>query len=82
MVTEGDWTLGGKYTMQYTDNTLQNHTNETYIILLTNVTSINLINNQDIQNKAETNINSMLDKTPTILHLNYKYHHNLIFSFF
>ena len=42
MVTE-DWTLGGKYTMQYTDDILQTYTLETHIILLTNVTPINLI---------------------------------------
>ena len=42
MVTE-DWTLGGKYTMQYTDDVLETYTLETHIILLTNVTPINLI---------------------------------------
>ena len=43
MVTEGDLTLGGEHTMQYTDDVLQNCKLEIYIILLTNVTSINLI---------------------------------------
>ena len=38
-----DLTLGGKHTMQYTDDVLWNCTLETYIILGTNVTQINLI---------------------------------------
>ena len=38
MVMEGDWTWGGKYTIQYVDDVLQNCTPETYIILLTYVT--------------------------------------------
>lgn len=38
-----DLTLGNERTMQYTDDILQNCTVETYIILLTNVTPINLI---------------------------------------
>ena len=45
MMMEDDWTLGGGHTIQYTDNVSQNCTFETYIILLTNVTSINLIKN-------------------------------------
>ena len=40
MVTEGDFTLGGEHTIQYTDDVLQNCTLETYIILLTNVTPV------------------------------------------
>ena len=40
---EGDLTWGGKHTRQQTDNVLLNCTHETYIILLTNVTSINSI---------------------------------------
>ena len=40
---EGDLTLGGKHTIQYTDNKLQNCTPETYIILLINVTPTNSI---------------------------------------
>ena len=43
MVIEGNLTLGGEHTMQYRDDILQNCTPETYIILLTNVTPINLI---------------------------------------
>ena len=43
MVTEEDLTLGGKRTMQYTDDILQTCTFDIYVILLTNVTSINLI---------------------------------------
>ena len=38
-----DFTLGGGQTMQYTHDVSQNCTLETYIILLTNVTPINLI---------------------------------------
>ena len=38
MLMEGDLTLGGEHTIQYTDGVLQNCTLETYIILLTNVT--------------------------------------------
>ena len=41
MVMEGDW--GGKHTIQYTDDVLQNCTPETYIILLTNATPINSV---------------------------------------
>ena len=40
MVTEGDQTLGGENTMEYTDNILQNFIPEMYM-LLTNVTPIN-----------------------------------------
>ena len=40
---EGDLTWGGKHTLQYTIEVLQNCTPETYIILLTNVTPINSI---------------------------------------
>ena len=43
MVTEGDLTLGGQPTVQYTHAVSQNCTFETYIILLTNVTPINLL---------------------------------------
>ena len=43
MATEGDLTLGGKHTIQYTDDVLQNCTFKTCITLLTNVTPINLI---------------------------------------
>ena len=43
MVMEGDLTLGGEHTIQYTDDVLQNCTFETYIISLTNVTTINSI---------------------------------------
>ena len=38
MVMEGDLTLCGEHTVQYTDDVLQNCAPETYIILLTNVT--------------------------------------------
>ena len=43
MVMERDLTLGGKHTMQYTHDVSQNCTLETYILLLINVTLINLI---------------------------------------
>ena len=43
MVTEDDLTLPGGRTMRYTDHMSQKCTFETYIILLTNVTSIKLI---------------------------------------
>ena len=43
MVTKRDLTSGGEHTMQYTDDILQKCAFETYAILLTNVTSINLI---------------------------------------
>ena len=42
MVADGNWTLGGKHTTEYTDVKLQ-CTPENYIIVLTNVTPINLI---------------------------------------
>ena len=35
--------LGGKHTIQYTDDMLSNCTPHTYIILLTSITPINLI---------------------------------------
>ena len=41
MVMNGDLTLGGKHTIQYTDDVLQNCTIEIYIILLANITPIN-----------------------------------------
>ena len=40
---EGGFTWGGEHTIQYTDDVWQNCTPETYIILLTNVTPINSI---------------------------------------
>ena len=40
---EGDLTWSDEHTIQYTDDVLQNCTPETYIISLTNVTSINSI---------------------------------------
>ena len=39
---ENDLTLGGGYTMQYTDDVSQNCIPETYVILLTNDTPTNL----------------------------------------
>lgn len=43
MATEDDFTLGGEHPMQYTDDELQKCMLETYIILLTSITPINLI---------------------------------------
>ena len=43
MMMERDLTWGGEHKIQYTDDMLQNCKPETYIILLTNVTPINLI---------------------------------------
>ena len=43
MVTEGDQTLGGGHTIQYTDDMLQNCAPETYVTLLTNITPVNSI---------------------------------------
>ena len=43
MVTEEYMTLDGEHTIQHKDNVLQNSILETCIILLTNVTQINLI---------------------------------------
>ena len=45
MVTEEDLIWGCGHTVQYTDDTSQNRTLETHMILLTNVTPINLIKN-------------------------------------
>lgn len=43
MVMESDLTLGGKHTIQFTEDLLLNCTVETYVILLTKVTPINSI---------------------------------------
>ena len=43
MVTEGDVTLGGGHTMQYTGDVSQNCTRETSIIVLINATPVNVI---------------------------------------
>ena len=42
---EGDQPLGGEHTMQHTGDVLHNFTLEIYIMLLTNVTPINLMEN-------------------------------------
>ena len=42
-MTEEGLILGGRHTMQYTDHVPQNCTLETYMVLLSNVTPINLI---------------------------------------
>ena len=44
---EGDWIWSGEYTIQYTDDVLQNCIPETYIILLINVTLINSIKKEN-----------------------------------
>ena len=51
---EGDLTLGGKQTIQYTDDVLQNCTPETCIFLLTNITIINSIKSlKDVHIKSK-----------------------------
>ena len=40
---DGDLSWSGEHTIHYTDDVLQNYISETCIILLTNVTPINLI---------------------------------------
>ena len=45
MVTDG-LALCGRYTMQHTEIRFHNYTLETYIILLNNITPINLIKNK------------------------------------
>ena len=47
MVTGGELTWGGEHTLQYTDGISQNWTFATYLILLTNVTGINLMGKED-----------------------------------
>ena len=42
-MTEGGLTLSGEHKTQYTDDVLQNCAPETYITLITNVTTINSI---------------------------------------
>ena len=42
MAKEDDLTLGGGHTMQYTDHVSQKCPLDTYMVLLTNVTPINL----------------------------------------
>ena len=53
MATEGDLTLDGEHTMQYTDDVLQNCSSETCIILLTNIPPINWINKKTKLNKNQ-----------------------------
>ena len=53
MATEGDLTLDGEHTMQYTDDVLQNCPPETCIILLTNIPPINWINKKTKLNKNQ-----------------------------
>lgn len=43
MGMKGDLTLGGERTKLHADDVLQNFTLETYIIVLANVTPINLV---------------------------------------
>ena len=49
MVMEGDLTWGGEHTVQYTDDMVQNLTQETYLILLTDVTPVNSIKYKKIK---------------------------------
>lgn len=48
MVMAGDLTLGGEHTVRYTHDILFNYTFVTYIILLTSVTAVSLIKNNEI----------------------------------
>ena len=48
-----DWTLSGECMMQYADDVLQSCTLETYIVLLTNVTTINSIEKKIQEKKKE-----------------------------
>ena len=57
MVMEGDLTWGVEHTVQYTDDTLQNYTPETYTILLTNATPIHSIKKKG--KKAMVDINKI-----------------------
>ena len=50
---EGDMTWGDEHTIQYTVDVPQNYTPETYITLLTNVTPINSIKKEKLQNKKK-----------------------------
>lgn len=43
MLMEDDLTQGGKYTVQYTDQVLQNCVLQTYIILLTKVIPVYVV---------------------------------------
>lgn len=44
MVTEGNYTSDGCHRIEYTDFEFKSYTPENYIMLLSNVTLINLIN--------------------------------------
>ena len=46
MVMDGDLSWGGEHTIQYADDVLQHGTPETYIIILTNVTTVNAVKNK------------------------------------
>ena len=61
-VMEEDLTLGGEHPLHYTDDVLQDCTLETYIILLTNVTLINLIKIHSTKNKITINHLKILRK--------------------
>ena len=47
---EEDLTWDGKYTTQYSDDVLQNCVLETCILLLTSVTPINSVKNENVKN--------------------------------
>ena len=60
---EGNLTLDGEHTIQYTGDVLQKCTLETYIILLINVTSVNPIrNNKTKKNLNKNNKNNVWDQ--------------------
>ena len=54
MVMEYDQNLGGRQAMQYTDHVSQKCTLETYIMLLTNVTSIYLIKKNVVESSPHS----------------------------
>ena len=69
MVMEGDSTWGVKHTVQFTDGVLWNGTPDTYIILLTNVTPINLIEKKFLKRettlkKAHNHVNYTVTQSP------------------
>ena len=61
-VLEGNLTLGGNHTIQYTDDVLQNWTPETSLIVLTHIIPINSINTYH-PNKFNTNFLKFNDFT-------------------
>lgn len=62
MVTEGDLMLGSEHAMQYSDSMLLNCILVTYIILLTSVTPVNLVNGKkNLKGGERTNDTQMVN---------------------